>query len=288
MIYDDDVYEAPEDYFEAFSKTDPYFLQAQKDIIELYENNKESVYYIRQLQVKFEKKYFHWITNNALIELYKTGYLKDLRIPKEKGTPSRFFMHCTKRYAKRKIRELEKIIEEYSQDYITRSCGHRAEDLFCKAFALRGFVPVAEKVREYNSTKWEKTGHDLDFVFKRDNIEYGCEVKNTLGYIEKEELDIKLEMCSFWKIKPLFIMRYAPKTYNNIINRHGGFALLYKAQIYELSQEKLVKKIQDNIGLPVVCPKAIPAGIIDRFEKWHIKSLNVNLKKNSPQRTDNP
>jgi len=216
MMYEDEFYESPEDYYEPVSETDSYFLQAQEDIKKLYEEDKKSVYYIRQIQLKFEKKYFHWITNNAIIGLYKLGYLKDLRIPREKGTSTRYFIHRSNRYAKRKINEVEAVIEEYSQDHITRSCGHRAEDLFCKALAMRGFMPVAWKVKEYNGKKWEKTGHDLDFVFKRDNIAYGCEIKNTLGYIDKEELQIKLEMCSFWGIKPLFIMRYSPKTYNKL------------------------------------------------------------------------
>jgi len=157
-FYDDYFIEPPEDYYEEFTKTDPYFLQAQKEIKDLYENNKESVYYIRQLQVKFEKKYFHWITNNAILELYKAGYLKDLRIPKGKGTPTRFFIHYSNRYAKRQINKLEKIIAEYSQDFITRSCGHRAEDLFCKALAMRGFIPTAQKVREYNRKKMGENG----------------------------------------------------------------------------------------------------------------------------------
>jgi hypothetical protein len=89
MMNYDDFPEAPEDYFEP-STPDHYFLQAQKDIHKLYEEDRESVYYIRQIQVKFEKKYYHWITNNAVIGLYKIGYLKDVRIPKEKGTSTRF------------------------------------------------------------------------------------------------------------------------------------------------------------------------------------------------------
>ena len=265
----DDFYEVPEDYYEPSVTPDHYFLEAQQDIRNIYEENKESVYYIRQLQVKFEKKYYHWITNNALIGLHQLGYLKDFRIPKAKGTSTRFFIHRSNRYAKRTINKIEKIIEEYSQDYITRSCGHRAEDLFCIALSKRGFMPVATKVKEYNVKRWEKSGHDLDFVFKRDDIEYGCEIKNTLGYIEKVELEIKLEMCAYWGIKPLFIMRYSPKNYNKMIYDNGGFALIYEAQIYELSQEKLVKKIKDILGLPVVCSKSIPDGIIDRFERWH-------------------
>lgn len=268
MIHDDDFFKAPEDYYEP-SIPDHYFLQAQQDIKSLYEKDRESVYYLRQLQVRFEKKYYHWITNNAVIGLYKLGYLQDMRIPKDKGTSTRFFIHKSNRYARRAIQKLEKIVEEYSQDHITRSCGHRAEDLFCNALAMRGFMPVAKKVREYNGKKWEKTGHDLDFVFERDNINYGCEIKNTLGYIDKEELEIKLEMCSFWGIKPLFIMRYSPKTYNKMIIDKGGFSLIYETQIYELSQEKLVQKIKDVLGLPVDCPRAIPEGIINRFEKWH-------------------
>ena len=268
----DDFTEAHEDYFEP-STPDHYFLQAQKEIRELYEEDRESVYYIRQIQVKFEKKYFHWITNNAIIGLYKIGYLKDVRIPKEKGTSTRFFIHKTNRYARRRINTFEKIIEAYSNARITRSCGHRAEDLFCNALAMRGFMPKAKKVREYNDKKWEKTGHDLDFVFCKDGVAYGCEIKNTLGYIDKEELAIKLEMCSFFGIKPLFIMRYSPKTYNKMINEKGGFALIFEAQIYELSQDILVNKIKEVLGLPVICSKAIPDGIIDRFENWHKKLI---------------
>lgn len=265
--FDDDSYESPEDYYERESGLDSYFLEAQRDIRELYEKDRESVYYIRQLQVKFEKKYFHWITNNAVIQLM--GYLRDIRIPKEKGTSTRFFVHRSNRYAKRTINKMEKIIEEYSQDHITRSCGHRAEDLFCNALAMRGFMPVAKKVTEYKGRKWGKTGHDLDFIFRRDEVDYGCEIKNTLGYIDKEELEIKLEMCGFFGVWPLFIMRYAPKTYIKMVFERGGFALIFETQIYELSQEKLVKKIKEVLGLPVVCSKSIPDGIINRFENWH-------------------
>lgn len=272
MMDYDEFYEAPEDYFEP-SKPDHYFLQAQKEIRELYEGDRESVYYIRQIQVKFEKKYYHWITNNAIIGLYKIGYLKDVRIPKEKGTSTRFFIHKANRYSKRTINSIKKIIKEYSQDNITRSCGHRAEDLFCNALAMRGFMPKAKKVKEYNDKKWEKTGHDLDFVFERDGVAYGCEIKNTLGYIDKEELEIKLEMCAFFGIKPFFIMRYSPKTYNKMIYENGGFALIFETQIYELSQGKLVEKMKDVLGMPVICSKAIPDGIIDRFEKWHDRSI---------------
>jgi len=80
-----DNYEIYEEEPEWEQQLDDYFLDAQKDIQELYEKDLKSVYFIRQLQVKFEKKYFHWITNNALIQLYNFKYLKDIRIKKMEG-----------------------------------------------------------------------------------------------------------------------------------------------------------------------------------------------------------
>jgi hypothetical protein len=67
-----------------------------------------------------------------------------------------------------------------------------------------GLCRKPKKVKKYNDKKWKKTGHDLDFVFMRDGVTYGCEIKNTLGYIDKEELEVKLEMCAYFGIKPLF------------------------------------------------------------------------------------
>jgi hypothetical protein len=51
----------------------------------------------------------------------------------------------------------------------------------------------------------------------------------------------------------------------------GGFVLIFGSQIYELSQEKLVKRLKEELGLPVDCPKAIPDGILGRFVRWHEK-----------------
>ena len=155
------------------------------------------------------------------------------------------------------------------------SCGNRAEILFAEGLASRGFSIRGKKVREYNGKKWTKTKHELDYIFERDKIEYGCEIKNTLGYIDKEELEIKLDMCKYFDIRPLFIMRCSPKTYNHIIIKAGGYALLFETQIYDLSQKALVETIRNVLGYNVDCPRAIPTGILDRFEKWHTKQRNM-------------
>jgi hypothetical protein len=48
MIDEFDFYEEPEEY-EPVEEPDAYFLDAQKDVKELFENDKEAVFYLRQL-----------------------------------------------------------------------------------------------------------------------------------------------------------------------------------------------------------------------------------------------
>lgn len=268
---DMDEWYQPEQY-----TPDVYFLRAKESIGALYETNKENIYYIRQIEVKLEKEYFHWVTYNAIESLKKEGYLKSISVSLSTlGTPIQFLIHHSNRYPRREMNEMVKIINEYSQDQITRSCGHRAEDLFALALAFRGFLPLRKKVKEYDGKRWTKTNHDLDYIFKESNIVYGAEIKNTLGYIEKEELEIKLEMCNKFNVKPLFILRHAPKTYIEMIRQAGGYAMIFVCQIYELSQKALVEKIKNKLGLTVDCPTAIPDGIITRFENWHKKAQNA-------------
>ena len=118
MIDDYDFYEEEEGYEQYIP--DYYFEEAQSGIRGLYEEDKNRVYYLRQLQVKLEKKYFHWVTNNALLGLLKVGYLKDYRIEASKGTSTRYFIHHSNRYPVRAIRRIEEVVQAYSQDNITR------------------------------------------------------------------------------------------------------------------------------------------------------------------------
>ncbi len=174
---------------------DSYFLQVKKEIKELYERNIKSVFYMRQLQVRFEKDYYHWITCNAVRSLVKEDYLRQIDEKIDMGSNSlhlHFFVHSTNRYPKRDINVVKKIISEFSQPPITSGCGNRAEILFAAGLASRGFVPVQQKVREYNGKEWTKSKQDLDYVFLKDKIAYGCEIKNTLPYIDKEELEAKI------------------------------------------------------------------------------------------------
>jgi hypothetical protein len=275
MAEDYQNYDEHDEYYEYPKKT-PYYLRdkevhgAREALLEFILQNKDSVFYMKQLEVMFEKKFFHWITANAINELIG-GELMMAEEMLAENTRIKFVFHKGLRYYKRQIEKTIDIVRKYSTPKIARAAGRQAEVLFFNALTNRGFRSHGQDISEYKGKKWTKTGNNLDFILEGDSIVYGCEVKNTLDYIDKEELMIKLDMCNHLRIKPLFIMRFAPKTYNYEIIQRGGFALLYEAQIFPFGYDELVNEIKTVLKLPVACPRAIPDGIIQRFLKWHQK-----------------
>lgn len=55
-----------------------------------------------------------------------------------------------------------------------------------EGFAGLRCVMEGREENEYHGVTWTESDHDLDFIFTRDYVGYGVEVKNTLGYIDKE------------------------------------------------------------------------------------------------------
>jgi hypothetical protein len=152
--------------------------------------------------------------------------------------------------------------------------------MFDAALPKVGFIPAAANVKQYRGRTWTKTGHDLDRVFERDGIHYGAEIKNTLRYIDREELEVKLEMCRELELVPLFIMRMAPKSYIDMINRQGGYALIFEWQLYPHGYSDLGRLVRDKLGLPVDSPAAIEVGTLQRFLKWHIWKHGIEPRGN--------
>jgi hypothetical protein len=245
--------------------------EAKEALTAFFEKNNEDVYYMQQLEVFFEKPFFHWITSTAINELIDEGLLNFEGLPLLGATSIKFVFNKGHRYYRRQIKEKLQIVREYSAPAIAGACGRQAEVLFFNALAHRGFLSHGQNTNEYAGKKWVDTDHDLDFVLERDGKIYGAEVKNKWGYIDRDELDIKLAMCDFLGVKPLFIMRGSPKHYNNMIWEAGGYAMIYEAQIYPFGQKDLVRRIKEKLGLLADCPRAVPDGIIDRFMRWHGK-----------------
>jgi len=247
--------------------------EAKEELVKFFMEKNESVFHMQQLEVFFEKRFFHWITAKAINELIGDGLVKFEEVPLLGPTRVKFVFNRRYRYYKRQINNNIKIVREYSDPSITRACGRQAEVLFFNALTNKGFLSRGQNVNEYNGKKWTETEHALDFILERDGIVYGAEVKNKLRYIDEDELRIKLHMCNFLGIRPLFIMRGSPKSYNHEIIKRGGYAMIFVAQIYPFGQESLVTKIKKVLELTVDCPRAIPEGIIDRFINWHTKKV---------------
>ncbi|TET90471.1 MAG: hypothetical protein E3J35_06280 [Methanomassiliicoccales archaeon] len=145
--------------------------------------------------------------------------------------------------------------------------------LFENALLERRFQFIDKHSNSCFGKSWKKTEHNLDFIVERDGIPYGCEVKNTLDYIPRDELATKLEICDFLGLRPLFIMRGSPKSYNYEIIGRGGYVWIFLKQYYPLGYESLVKEMTEVLELPVKICRVIEEGDVDRFENWHKRQV---------------
>jgi hypothetical protein len=209
------------------------------------EGSKE-VFYGRQLEVKLEREFFHWITKKALNELVQEG---SVAFCKESAgyLKAHFYWSRRHRYPRRQIRKTLALIAEFSDPNFTRALGHHAELLVDAGFARIGFRIRQSKVRAIESLVWTETDHDLDRLIERDGIGYGVEIKNQLGYIDQTEFETKLAMCKYFGVRPMFIARMMPKSYINRVWKAGRFTLIMENQHYPLLSEKgLCRKFRSD------------------------------------------
>jgi hypothetical protein len=271
----DDFPEEPE----GPTRRDPKTEEAKETLDEFFRRDPPQVYYQRQLQVIFERDYFHWVTVRALRELVEERRIETAsygRVRALGGEDVRFYWPRRLRYWKREVdRLLKVIVNDLSHPVFTRALGNHGETMFDAALGRIGFARFAKDVGIWNEKEWRKSGHNLDRVYGRDGVFYGAEIKNSLAYIPEDELSVKLEMCELFEIRPLFIMRFAPKIYIHQIWRAGGYAWIFEDQLYPFGMEDKAKKIREALGLKVHAPTEVPDGMVRRFEKWHRRLLEV-------------
>jgi hypothetical protein len=127
------------------------------------------VFYERQLQVRFERRFYHWITSRALDQLAQDGAVLSVPLPLAFGESGgevtlRFFFSRKLRFWTRKAGAVAKLVAAYCDPTFNAAIGHQAEMLFDAALARQGFQPVAEDAREYQGRKWGGSEHNLDYV----------------------------------------------------------------------------------------------------------------------------
>lgn len=163
-------------------------------------------YYHHQLQVLYEAQFFDWVVTRALHELVDEGKLArfdssnvaglgDLTI----GSKMRFYGSTAAlddpagRSAMAKhVLTTARLVDRYSDAKHTRVAGKHLESLVKMQLRASQFEIVGEHTAEYDGKKWDETNHNLDFVARRKGKDFaiGVEVKNTLGCMRAEEIDI--------------------------------------------------------------------------------------------------
>jgi hypothetical protein len=247
--------------------------EAKADLKRFFEEHSESVFYQRQVQVIFEDKYFHWITSHALLELVAEVAIAAESLPLPGTGIITIYRARSHRYWRRQADEIIGLVSAFSDPAFTAALGAQGELMFDAALASAGFIPKDRKVRRYEGRIWTESGHDLDRIYLRDDVAYGAEIKNTLGYIGRDELLVKLKMCKHLGVRPLFIVRMAPKNYINEVQKEGGFTLVFKYQLYPFGQKAFADRVKTTLGLWTDSPARISEGTVDRFLKWHLRRL---------------
>jgi hypothetical protein len=252
---------------------DPKEEEALSYFEEFFAVNREAVYFSRQLEVMHEDRWFHWITNRALGRLGEKALLKTEERQLSNGGKIILMWHRGHRYYRRDAKRLVQLVDEYANPNIGSALGLNAELLVLEGFAKREFVTKGRNTKAFGGKEWIGTGHDLDFIFEREAIAYGVEVKNKLGYMDYKELSAKLSLCRHLGIRPLVVARMLPKAWIKEIIDAGGFALIIKWQLYPYTHRELARRVKAELQLPVDSPKALAEGTMARFEKWHREGL---------------
>ena len=127
---------------------DPKLDPDKEELLGWFEAHSASIFYGRQIEVIFEKKYFHWITHKALRELTQEGSVaSELRVT-ENGNTIRLYWSKRYRYPRRAARRLAQEVDEHSNPDLTRAIGHHAENLFGFAAARAGFSVTGPNVND--------------------------------------------------------------------------------------------------------------------------------------------
>jgi hypothetical protein len=251
--------------------------KARARLMAHFVDHPEEVFYSRQLEVIFEREYFHWVTNRAVRALVAEGFLGTESRRLSIGSEIKLVWNKKFRFYKRAATDVFDLVDRYSSSATDGTLGMQGEHLVLAAFARRQFLLIGEETKAFREKTWTQSGHDLDFIFEKDGVGYGIEVKNTLGYMDVGEFVTKIRLARFIGVKPVFAVRMIPKTWTEVLIRSGGYAMIMGFQFYPWTHKDLADTIRDQLSLPVDTPKKIELGTMQRFEKWIASTPSSNV-----------
>ncbi len=251
---------------------DPALDPAISRLLSLFDSSRTRLFYSTQLETFLERDFFHWITGRALLELATSSAVQRTRA-EIRGNPVNFYAHKQHRYWRREQSEMISVLERVFDPEFALAIGRHGELMFDAALGRAGFRAEAQNTNSWQGATWVNSNHNLDRIYTKDGRAYGAEIKNTQGYISRNELSIKLQICQELQVTPLFIMRFAPKSYIYNIIQAGGFALLFEDQMYPWGHSDLLRTVRETLGLKVAAPRDVKEGDIQRFVKWHSRGV---------------
>lgn len=234
-----------------------------------FEKYRDSVVTSRQLEIYLEDDFYHWVTNRAIRDLVNSGELKTEEKELSFGGKTKLIWSRGNRYQRRHARKVTDLVDRYSSPNVAGTLGYHAELLVFEGFARTGFGLKARGVNRYGEKTWTGSKHNLDFIFERDGVGYGVEVKNTLGYPDIDELRVKIQIARELGVRPVVVARMLPRAWMHELIEAGGFGLVLKYQLYPPSLSGIVDEIRLKMSLPVDTPKMLADKTMTRFEDWH-------------------
>lgn len=143
------------------------------------------------------------------------------------------------------------MVAKYDSEEVSKDLGDHLESLVKHELRANQLHIDSVHSRFYKGQEWTYTEHTLDIIADYENgPAFGVEVKNQLASIERKELSIKLEMCKYLGLKPIFIVRYMPWDYVPLVTARQGLVLTLGDQLYPLGYRKLCREIQAKLSLP--------------------------------------
>lgn len=232
--------------------------------------NPDSPYHRKQIEVLFESKYQHWVTDRAVTSLVEEGFLRERPYQLPDFELSFVYRYNLRRIAMA-IRKRVGITRRYSDISVSRATGGQAEFWALHLFKSNSFSIADRNTREYQGIVWTKTGHDLDFIIEKDGIAYGVEVKNKFPYVDDDLYDTKLDICMHLRLKPLFFFRMASYLQIKKAKKQGGRVIVFKSKIFPPGNEQLVNEIWNKMRLPVSIWRDVPQPITRSLITYHEK-----------------
>jgi hypothetical protein len=255
---------------------DPAVIVAESELRRFFARRKMP-FYLGQLECMFEKKYYHWVTYNAVQRLLADKFLVQYKRTMKNGNRVYFVArpHDEQRIVEGHITSIVDFLERVWIPELSTIRGKHLAALVKAELRAHGFTIVKENSNSYRGRTWPVTEHNLDFIAELSNGKgIGVEVKNTVHYIPREEMLTKLDICDYLGIQALFAVRWMPKSYiyEDVFPRKG-FCWLFEYQAYPLGYEELCRQIVTRLKFPAMVMTEIPPRARQIFADYFVKPL---------------